>query len=190
CQLQLEEEIKRSTGLTAQLSERQPAARVANNTADNAKCQLIVALYEELTCIKIHTAKKIDSEDYGKITEFKCDCSTFGKTLFFKLELFQIPPSEDAPNQQIDTVRFTPIGLENEKDQIFVDGLGVLRDTFTFIKDGGTFDKQMWEFVRTVNENMRAWHQEEQEEEEEEEEEEADEVEVISEDGAKGSDYQ
>ncbi|KAG9124290.1 hypothetical protein FRC07_012132 [Ceratobasidium sp. 392] len=185
--LQLDEEIKRSTKLSAQATERQPTARSTANSGDNSQYQLKAALYEELTNIKIHTAKRYESEDIGKVTEFKCDCTTFGKTLFFKLELYSVPPAEDADTDKtINTVRYTPLGLENEKDQAFLEGLDYLKDTFTFIKDGGTLDKQMWEFGASVNNLMRAWHEgEEVEEVEEEGEEEADEeeVEVISEDG-------
>ncbi|KAG9097277.1 hypothetical protein FRC06_007734 [Ceratobasidium sp. 370] len=171
CQLQLEEEIKRSTALTAQLSERQPAARNTSNQ-DNAKHQLMIALYEDLTNFKIHSAKKFDSEELGKVTEFKCDCTTFGKTLFFRLELYQAPapaPAED--DKLVDTVRFSPLGLEHEKDQAFLDGLAYLTDTFTFVKDGGPFDKQMWEFGVAVNKLMRQWREGGDEDEDEDEEE-------------------
>lgn len=92
--------------------------------------------------------------------------------LYFRLEMYKVPAMDD-PNRLVETVRFTPIDLENEKDEAFLRGLNTLREPFTFIKDDG-FDRQMWEFCTEVNNCMVAWQNEEEEEEEED-----DEVEVV-----------
>ena len=82
--------------------------------------------------------------------------------------MYKIPMPDD-PNTLVETVRFTPMGLENEKDESYLRGFHTLREPFTFIKDSGPFDRQMWEFCTEVNNCMIAWEAEEEEEGDEEE---------------------
>jgi hypothetical protein len=93
--------------------------------------------------------------------------------------LYQAPAPPPDENKLVDTVRFTPLSLDQEKDAAFLEGLGYLTDTFTFIREGGPFDKQMWEFGVAVNKHMRRWNEDEDEEEDEEDDDD-DEVDVIS----------
>lgn len=86
--------------------------------------------------------------------------------------MYGVPTIED-PNKLIDTVRFTPMGLDKEKDEAYLMGLNTLREPFTFIKDTNSFDRQMWEFCTEVNNCMVASQTQDDEEEDE------DEVEVV-----------
>ncbi|KDN48940.1 hypothetical protein RSAG8_02293, partial [Rhizoctonia solani AG-8 WAC10335] len=124
-QLELDEEIKRSQTLSQQLSER--PSRQRGNESDNSRekeikeSQLKLAFYEDLTTIKVHSTKQFLSDEYGLITEMECDCTTYQKTLYFKLHMYKTPALVDGepdPNTLVDTVRYFPIGLEQEKDQL------------------------------------------------------------------------
>lgn len=79
---------------------------------------------------------------------------------------------EVDPNTLVDTARYFPIGLENEKDKEFLEGLGILTDPFTFVKENTPFDRQMWEFCMEINNGVTRWKNGGEEEEEEDEEEE------------------
>ncbi|CAE6517053.1 unnamed protein product [Rhizoctonia solani] len=177
-QLELDEEIKRSQVLSQQLSERPTKQRGAE--PDNSKekelkeSQLKLAFYEDLTTIKVHNSKQFLSEEYGLVTEIECDCTTYQKTLYFKLHMYKTPAlidGEPDPNTLVDTVRYFPIGLEHEKDKEFLEGLGILTDSFTFVKETTPFDRQMWEFCMEINNGVTRWKDGGEEEEEEEEEE-------------------
>lgn len=99
--------------------------------------------------------------------------------LYFRLELYQAPAPTADGDGVVDTVRFTPLNLDQEKDEAFLSGLDYLGDTFTFIKEGGEFDKQMWEFGVTVNKHMRVWSEGEDDDEEDDQQEEDEDVEVL-----------
>ncbi|CAE7108499.1 unnamed protein product [Rhizoctonia solani] len=176
-QLELDEEIKRGQALSQQLSER--PSRQRGHDSDNSKdkelkeSQLKLAFYEDLTTIKVHSTKQFLSDEYGLITEMECDCTTYQKTLYFKLHMYKteaVVDGEPDPNTLVDTVRYFPIGLENEKDKEFLEGLGILTDPFTFVKENAVFDRQMWEFCMEINNGVTRWKDGGVEEEEEEEE--------------------
>ncbi|KAF8609906.1 hypothetical protein BDV93DRAFT_539857 [Ceratobasidium sp. AG-I] len=162
-QQELKEEIKRSTAL-AQHSDRHSATQGSSN-GETIENKMKFAFYEQLTNIRVHTCRKSISPELGEVSELVCDCTASQKTLYFRLDMYKMPTLED-PNRLVDTVRFTPMGLENEKDDAYLNGLNTLREPFTFIKDSGPFDRQMWEFCTEVNNCMVAWQTEEEEEEE------------------------
>ncbi|CAE6420839.1 unnamed protein product [Rhizoctonia solani] len=179
-QVELDEEIKRSQALSQQLSDR-PIKRGAESVSSKEKekelamSELKLAFYEDLTTIKVHNTKQFQSDQYGLVTEMECDCTTYQKTLYFKLHMYKTPAMVDGepdPNTLVDTIRYFPIGLENEKDKEFLKGLGILVDPFTFVKEHGPFDRQMWEFCMEINNGVTRWRDGGDEEEEEEEEEE------------------
>lgn len=176
-QLELDEEIKRSTKLSAQAAERPGSNRSGGSIiADVTKNDLKLALYEDLTTIKIHNVKQLDTEELGRVIEMECDSTTYEKTLYFKLHMYKSPAVVDGdiiPNQLVDTVRYIPLGLELEKDLAFLEGLGILGDTFTFVKDTNPFDRQMWEFCMEINRGLTRWKDEAEEEEEEEDDDDA-----------------
>ncbi|CAE6339075.1 unnamed protein product [Rhizoctonia solani] len=178
-QVELDEEIKRSQALSQQLSDR-PIKRGIDSGSSKDKdkelitSQLKLAFYEDLTTIKVHNTKQFQSDQYGLVTEMECDCTTYQKTLYFKLHMYKTPAiidGEPDPNTLVDTVRYFPIGLENEKDKDFLKGLGILVDPFTFVKEHGPFDRQMWEFCMEINNGVTRWRDGGYDEEEEEEEE-------------------
>lgn len=198
-QLELDEEIKRSTSLSTQLAERPLASHnISTHGGDVTKSQLKVAFYEDLTSIKIHRTKQFDSEELGLVSELECDCTTYQKSMFntrpfvlqnlifistlalyFKLQMYKAPKIIDEvpqPNVLVDTIRYIPIGLDQERDQAFLEGLGILADTFTFVKDSNPFDRQMWEFCMEIHRGMTRWRDGEEEEEEDEEDDDDDAV--------------
>ncbi|QRV85850.1 Csm1 domain protein [Ceratobasidium sp. AG-Ba] len=179
-QLQLKEEVKRSSKLNDQLARQQSTAQPVLGDDEEIKRQVIISFYERLTNFKVHSVKKLATDEFGEVTELKCDCTTFGHSLFFKLEFYRSPSPEEP--KLLDTVRFTPIGLDREKDEAYLSGLGYLQDTFTFVRDGGPFDKQMWELGVAVNKLMRAWREggEEEEEAAEEDSDDDEDIEVLS----------
>ncbi|KAJ1309578.1 hypothetical protein OPQ81_006351 [Rhizoctonia solani] len=188
-QVELDEEIKRSQELSRQLSERPTKQRRvepdSSKDREIEESQLKLAFYEDLTTIKVHHAKQFMSDEYGLITEMECDCTTYQKTLYFKLHMYKTPALVDGepdPNTLVDTVRYFPIGLENEKDKEFLEGLGILTDPFTFVKESTPFDRQMWEFCMEINNGVTRWKDGVAEEEEEEEEEDDDEAIVVEDD--------
>jgi hypothetical protein len=81
-QLELDEEIKRSTSLSAQLADRPSVTRGGANSGDVTKSEIKLAFYEDLTTIKIHSVKQFDSEELGRVTELECDCTTYQKSMF------------------------------------------------------------------------------------------------------------
>ncbi|KAF8710776.1 hypothetical protein RHS03_01814, partial [Rhizoctonia solani] len=178
-QVELDEEIKRSQSLSQQLSDRPVKRGIESATGKEKEKELVMnqlklAFYEDLTTIKVHNTKQFQSDQYGLVTEMECDCTTYQKTLYFKLHMYKTPAiidGEPDPNTLVDTVRYFPIGLENEKDDEFLKGLGILVEPFTFVKEHGPFDRQMWEFCMEINNGVTRWRDGGDEEEEEEEEE-------------------
>ncbi|KAF8759073.1 hypothetical protein RHS01_02411 [Rhizoctonia solani] len=161
-QVELDEEIKRSQSLSQQLSDRPVKRGIESATGKEKEKELVMnqlklAFYEDLTTIKVHNTKQFSPT-----------------TLYFKLHMYKTPAiidGEPDPNTLVDTVRYFPIGLENEKDDEFLKGLGILVEPFTFVKEHGPFDRQMWEFCMEINNGVTRWRDGGDEEEEEDEEE-------------------